>query len=148
MTDNRFDGLDPTAQSARQRQRAKSMRRDPTPAERQLWTMLRAGRLNGAKFRRQYPIGPYIADFACAAALLVVEADGAHHNNEIDAPRTAWLARQGWRVVRFPNRDILDWPDGVANAIAAALTSPLPPTPSAWAPPSPARGEGLEYQDA
>ena len=148
MIDNRYEGLDPVAQGARQRLRAKTMRAEPTDAERRLWTMLRASRMADCKFRRQYPIGSYIADFACPAARLIVEADGSHHGGEADVRRTAWLEGRGWRVLRFPNRDILAAPDGVERTIEAALTSPLPPTPAAWAPPSPARGEGLEQDHA
>ena len=73
-----------------------------TDAERRLWSRLRDRRLGGHKFRRQVPIGPYVVDFACAAAKLVVEADGAQHLEETsrDAERTCYLAKLGYRVVR------------------------------------------------
>jgi len=98
--------------------------------------LLRAKRLQGWKFRRQYPIGPYIVDFACPAARLIVEADGSQHlNSGHDARRDAWLDGQGWRVMRFWNSEILTNEEGVLSAIFAAL----PPLPN----PSPTRGEGL-----
>lgn len=110
-----------------------------TDAERRLWSVLRSRRLLGYKFRRQHPIGPFIADFACIGHKLIVEADGGQHDeNTTDKRRTAWLKREGWRVVRFWNNDILTNPNGVAQVIARALDGD--PHPSAWrrAPPSPA----------
>ncbi len=77
-------------------------RRAPTRAELRLWRLLRDRRLNGLKFRRQVPIGPYIVDFLCVSARLIVEADGSQHGQSIrDERRDAYLARQGWAVVRF-----------------------------------------------
>jgi very-short-patch-repair endonuclease len=79
-------------------------------------------RLRGFKFRRQYPIGPYIADFACVAHKLVVEADGGQHaESDGDAPRTAWLEKRGWRVVRFWNNDILSNTQGVLETVLRVL---------------------------
>jgi very-short-patch-repair endonuclease len=102
-----------------------------------LWKLLRAKRLGGWKFRRQYPVGHYIADFACPAGRLIVEADGSQHlENEYDAVRDAWLKEQGWQILRFWNSDILGNAEGVLTAVLAALATPLPN-------PSPARGEGL-----
>ena len=69
----------------RQRSHARSLRRDDTSTEQRLWTALRYRRLNGVKFVRQLPIGPYIADFACRAAKLIVEVDGATHSAEEDS---------------------------------------------------------------
>jgi len=102
------------------------MRREPTDAERKLWTMLRAKRLGGHKFKRQEQIGDYIVDFVCFAARLIVEADGSQHADNADAARDAWLKHQGFRVFRFWNNDILTNSDGVAQAILAALETPLP----------------------
>jgi very-short-patch-repair endonuclease len=84
------------------------MRRDPTEAERKLWYALRDRRMQALKFRRQAPIGPYIVDFLCIAHRLVVEADGSQHaESKRDAIRDEWLAREGYAVLRFSNRDIL-----------------------------------------
>ncbi len=142
--DNRRNGLDPTARRDAHRTNAKTMRHEPTASEAKLWKLLRAKRPEEFKFRRQYPIGPFIADFACPAARLIIEADGSQHaESQADARRTIWLEAQGWRVLRFWNAEILTSPDDVARIIYLALTSPLPPTAKARrAPPSPARGEG------
>ncbi|MEI6485948.1 MAG: endonuclease domain-containing protein [Sphingomonadales bacterium] len=137
--------MDATERKRRQRAHAKDMRRAMTDAEKALWRMLRAKRLEAYKFRRQLPIGPYIVDFACASHRLIVEADGGQHAESAhDARRDGWLAAQGWRVLRFWNNEILTNSEGVWRAIAAALATPLPPTAARWAPPSPARGEGKD----
>lgn len=108
---------------------AKRMRREPTDAERALWRILRAKRLEAWKFKRQQPIPPYIVDFVCFAARLAVEADGGQHSDSLrDAVRDPWLEERGFRVLRFWNNDILTNPEGVATAILAAL-EPLSPTP-------------------
>ncbi len=113
------------------------MRREPTDAEAKLWSIVRAKRLAGWKFKRQEQIGDYIADFVCFDARLIVEADGSQHaESDDDERRDTYLTRQGFRVLRFWNDDILTNPDGVATALLAALETPLPN-------PSPARGEGL-----
>jgi very-short-patch-repair endonuclease len=117
---------------------AKRMRRQPTDAERKLWSIVRGKRLGNWKFKRQEQIGDYIADFVCFSARLIVEADGSQHaDNAGDLDRDAYFNTQGFRVLRFWNNDILTNPDGVATALLAALETPLPN-------PSPARGEGLE----
>ncbi|MFN3558234.1 MAG: endonuclease domain-containing protein [Brevundimonas sp.] len=85
---------------------AKRMRREPAVHERKLWRLLRDRRLEGLKFRRQVVIGPYVADFVCLRHRLIVEADGPFHDAERDAVRDAWLAAQGFRVLRFPNPQI------------------------------------------
>src|SRR5690348_6184446 len=120
--------------------RARRLRRLTTDAERRLWSILRSRRLSGYKFRRQHPIGPLIADFACVGRKLIVEADGGQHDASVsDERRTAWLARQGWSVVRFWNNEILSNPSGVAQTIVRALeANPHPPGPKGRAPPSPA----------
>jgi very-short-patch-repair endonuclease len=101
---------------------ARNMRRGLTPAERRLWYLLRSRRLAGFKFRRQVPVGPYIADFLCYDARLIVEADGGQHaDSASDAARTSWLAANGFRVLRFWNAEILGNPVGVGEAILAAL---------------------------
>ncbi|MDP3676858.1 MAG: endonuclease domain-containing protein [Novosphingobium sp.] len=114
------------------------MRRNPTEAERALWRVLRARRLCGWKFRRQVRIDPYIVDFVCFSARVIVEADGSQHaESESDAVRDAFLKAQGFRVLRFWNNDVLTNREGVLTALLAALETPLPN-------PSPARGEGLQ----
>jgi very-short-patch-repair endonuclease len=106
---------------------ARKLRRCQTPAEHRLWHLLRDRRLGDAKFRRQMPVGPYIADFLCVAARLIVEVDGGQHAGSArDAVRDAWLEAQGWRVVRFWNGDVLANPVGVCDAILEALTLPSP----------------------
>ena len=78
-----------------------------TAAETMVWRALRGGRLAGAKFRRQVPVGLYIADFLCREAKLIVELDGAPHDHPeqraYDEERDTWLRGQGFRVLRFPN---------------------------------------------
>ncbi len=105
---------------------ARRLRRDATNAEALLWSRLRNRQLNGAKFRRQVPIGAYIADFLCAGARLIVELDGGQHSVETDAARTAFLEKAGFRVIRFWNHDVLGNIDGVLETIAARL----PPHPA------------------
>jgi very-short-patch-repair endonuclease len=120
------------------------MRRNPTDAERRLWSMLRDQRMPIFKFRRQVVIDPYIADFVCFERRLIIESDGSQHAEcESDLRRDAFLRAQGFTVIRFWNNDVLRRPAGVFDAIHAALTSPHPPIAAQWAPPSPARGEGL-----
>lgn len=105
------------------------MRADPTPAERRLWNALRNRQL-GARFRRQAPLGPYIVDFVCFERKLVVEADGGQHaDSPHDERRDAWLAGQGFRVLRFWNVDILSNTEGVLTAIVEALAAPHPDPP-------------------
>ena len=125
--------------------RAKWMRTHPTEAEKSLWTMLRGRRLETFKFKRQQIIAPYIVDFICLSQRLIIEADGSQHaDNKYDERRDAFLAAQPFRVLRFWNNDVLGNGAGVFDAILHALTDPHPPTASRRAPPSPARGEGLE----
>ena len=107
--------------------RAKQLRGEPTDAESRLWSKLRAGRLAGAKFRRQQPIGRFVVDFVCQDRRLIVEADGGQHaDNEADKRRTAYLESKGYRLLRFWNNDILADTDAVLLAILEALKSPLP----------------------
>jgi very-short-patch-repair endonuclease len=78
------------------------MRGAPTDSELRLWRLLRERRLNGFKFRRQVPVGPYIVDFLCVGAKLIVEADGSQHaESRHDKARDAYLEGQGWKVLRF-----------------------------------------------
>ena len=88
--------------------RARALRQATTPAEARLWQHLRDRRLNGLKFRRQHPIGPFYADFCCSAARLVVEVDGDTHGERAayDTRRTEWLSQAGYEVVRVTNEDV------------------------------------------
>lgn len=108
------------------KQQARRLRRDATDAETLLWARLRNRQLYGAKFRRQVPIGRFIADFLCFEARLIVEADGGHHSVEADAERTAFLEAQGFTVIRFWNHEVLGNIDGVLETIARHLP-PHPP---------------------
>ncbi|MCY3761999.1 MAG: endonuclease domain-containing protein, partial [Gemmatimonadetes bacterium] len=102
---------------------AKDLRTAMTDAERHLWSKLRRGQL-GARFRRQQPIGPYIADFYCAAARLVVEVDGGQHagaQRAHDTRRDRWLRDEGYAVLRFWNTDVLANTDGVLTDVMLAL---------------------------
>jgi len=106
---------------------ARHLRHTQTDAEHAIWRLLRNRRFHGHKFRRQHPIGPFIADFVCVAARLVVEADGGQHAESVgDERRTAWLEARGWRVIRFWNTDVLAHPDYVVTTILAALHAPHP----------------------
>lgn len=108
--------------------RSRRLRRQQTEAETRLWSRLRAKRLHGLKFRRQVPIGNYIADFVCPGAKLVVEVDGSQHADDsgYDARRTEFLEREGYRVLRFWNNEVLAETDSVIEKIAAVATAPLP----------------------
>ena len=104
-------------------ERARDLRRNPTVAEQRLWHRLRGRQLDGFRFRRQVPVGPFIVDFLCVEARLVVELDGGQHGEDSgeDGRRTAWLVAQGYRVVRFWNNDVLGNTVTVLEAILAAL---------------------------
>jgi len=105
------------------KQRARELRRNSTKTETLLWAQLRDRRLNGYKFRRQHPIGPFFADFACIEHRLVVELDGESHDwtYERDAARARVLARDGYRVLRIPNEEVRTNLDGVVQTILNAL---------------------------
>ena len=106
--------------SSNQRSRARTMRGAPTDAELRLWRLLRDRRLNGVKFRRQVPLGPYIVDFLCVGAKLIVEADGSQHVESLrDNIRDAHLASQGWTVLRFWNNEVVQNREGVLETILA-----------------------------
>ncbi|KZC33959.1 MULTISPECIES: endonuclease domain-containing protein [Rhodanobacter] len=89
--------------------RARQLRNDSTDAERCLWYFLRSEQLAGHKFRRQYPLAGYIVDFVCVPARLVIELDGGQHLDALayDQRRTEALQREGYRVLRFWNDDVL-----------------------------------------
>src|SRR5579872_4702170 len=107
---------------SRSRQFAKRLRGQLTDAETILWSHLRRDMFFGLRFRRQHPIGPYIADFACTAARLVIEIDGGTHSTpeEVrhDLRRSAYLRKQGWRIIRVTNTDVYKNLDSVLEYIA------------------------------
>jgi len=115
------------------------MRREPTPGEAALWRALRSAQLDGLKFRRQAPIGPFIADFLCVPARLIVEVDGARHADpRSDAVRERWLRARGYRVQRVWNNEVMGNLAGVLATIREAACDPSPrPSP-------PSGGEGEE----
>ena len=100
-----------------------------TDAEQRLWYRLRAHRLNGASFRRQFPIGRYVVDFVCLDARVIVEIDGGQHaDSAADAARDAWLRSQDFTVSRFWNNDVLSNTNGVIQVIAEAVSAASPPS--------------------
>jgi len=108
---------------------ARQLRRNSTDAERRLWRHLRGRRLQGLRFRRQHPIGPYFADFACLELGLVVELDGGQHNDERsryrDGVRTDVLASHDFEVIRFWDNDVLrDTPAVLAEIVRRAALTP------------------------
>ena len=109
------------ANSAELLDNAKRLRREPSDAERKLWSGLRNRNLGGLKFRRQVSIGPYIADFACDEVRLILEVDGKQHDEPAaiayDEERTAYLEQSGWRVTRFYAGDIVRRLDEVLRQI-------------------------------
>ena len=100
---------------------ARKLRKNPTEAEKRLWSRLRGEQL-GVRFTRQYPIGNAVVDFACRTLRLAIELDGGQHaDSEVDAVRTRMIEAQGYRVIRFWNNDVLGNTDGVLLAIAHEL---------------------------
>ena len=140
-------------------EKARELRRDPSFAEKLCWELIRAHRMEGLKFRRQYSIGPYFADFACVSKALVIEIDGHHHADqaEADARRTALMEHLGWRVIRFAANEVVQNPEGIWSAIQLLISEGASP-PLLTSPPrggeeheeeersfkllSPARGRG------
>jgi very-short-patch-repair endonuclease len=109
-----------------------------TLAEHKLWQALRGKQIDGRRFRRQHPIDPYIADFACLEKMLIIELDGGQHQDqkEYDERRTKYLQQQGWRVLRFWNNDVMRNLEGVLSSVVDALSAAPPSQPSPW------QGEG------
>ncbi|MGC1190309.1 MAG: endonuclease domain-containing protein [Candidatus Binatus sp.] len=118
MSDDNDDNL--------RRDRARQLRRAQTDAEKKLWDRLRGGKLHGVKFRRQFPIGPFFADFCAAKELLVIELDGSQHLEMMvrDDARTKYLERLGYRVARFWDSDALASTDEVIQEISRQLKDP------------------------
>jgi adenine-specific DNA-methyltransferase len=106
------------------------LRSEATDAERHLWSFLRKRQLAGNRFRRQVPIGNYIADFACLDAKLVIEVDGGQHDEQrrYDERRDASIGALGFRVLRFWNNQVLGETDAVLEVILQALQEPIPPS--------------------
>jgi len=101
---------------------ARRFRSELTPHERRLWYLLRDRRFEGEKFRRQVPIGPYIADFASLSRKLVIELDGGQHSeSQRDTKRDDYLRTEGWTVLRFWNNELIENREGVLVRIAAHL---------------------------
>jgi very-short-patch-repair endonuclease len=111
------------------RDRARELRKNMTDTERFAWQRLRQRQFVGYKFRRQVPLGPYIADFVCLKRRPILEFDGGQHAERVDYDerRTQWLETQGFRVLRFWNNEVLQEWDGVEQVIIEALTAPTPP---------------------
>jgi very-short-patch-repair endonuclease len=112
--------------------RARKLRRDSTDAEKALWRLLRGRQLHGFKFRRQVILEPYIVDFVCFDAKLIIEADGGQHaaNLAYDSERAAQLEFMGYRVIRFWNHEILKETEAVLEKIEAILLESPSPRPS------------------
>jgi len=123
---------------------ARQLRIDSPLPERLLWSRLRNRQLLGLKFRRQYPIGPFITDFCCFEHRLIIEIDGASHefSTEADEKRTQWLASQGYRVIRFSNDAVLENVDHVIGCLMSMLMPPPPSPPTSGGSSLPAKGEG------
>ena len=121
--------------------RPRSLRVNITNAERKLWYALRDRRFAGYRFRRQVPVGPYIADFLCYQARLVIEVDGGQHAESArDARRDRWFAQNGFRVLRFWNNEVLQNLEVVWTVIFEAVEKTTPHPACA----ARARGEGTE----
>ena len=112
-------------QNPKSLERARTLRKDDTEAERRLWEAIRDRRLGGFKFVRQISVGPYIADFACRDCKLIVEVDGATHGTDAevnyDERRSAYLREQGYHILRFWNDDVYKGLPDVCDAILLAL---------------------------
>jgi very-short-patch-repair endonuclease len=115
---------------------ATHLREEATDAERKLWSVLRSAQVAGLRFRRQQPIGPYVVDFCCSSAKLIIELDcdqhGADHNALYDEARSDWLMRRGYRVLRFPNADVFKKQQFIIDSIVHVLEehgTKLPPSP-------------------
>jgi len=107
-------------------ERARALRVNSTEVEKRLWYKLRSRQIDGHKFRRQHVVKHYILDFACDEHKLVVELDGGQHNHPekilSDARRTEELIREGWRVLRFWNHEVIENMEGVVETIRTSLT--------------------------
>jgi lysyl-tRNA synthetase class 2 len=107
-------------------QRSRSLRHQPTDAETLVWQKLRNRQFHGRKFRRQRPIGRYVADFCCDEERLIIEIDGGQHDVKTDAARTAYLTALGYRIWRYWNNEVLKNIDGVLEDMTRRLSLTLP----------------------
>jgi very-short-patch-repair endonuclease len=124
---------------------SRALRQNSTDAERKLWSKIRDRQVLGFKFVRQHPIGPYIADFACREADLIIELDGGQHaESSKDDERTAALAQHGYQVMRFWNNDVLTNGDGALQLIADRLAKAPSPGLRYAKPDLSPRGRGKE----
>jgi len=114
--------------------KARTLRRTPTEAERRMWNLLRNRSVQGMKFVRQFPIGPFVVDFACRERMLVVEVDGSRHVDDeaYDDRRTAFLNRRGYSVLRFWNNEVLQQLNGVHEMIARMNEGVFPAPSPGW----------------
>ncbi len=105
------------------RYQVRQMRKSLTNAEKTLWSLLRSRKLKDFKFRRQHPIGPYIADFCCLQKRVIVELDGAHHlsQKQEDQKRTEFLMEQEFSIIRFWNAQVEQEPEAVLERIVSTL---------------------------
>ena len=103
--------------------RSRELRNNPTDAEGRLWRFVRNRQINGTRFNRQVPIGPFICDFVARGPKLVIELDGGQHamEGDYDRNRTTVLEQRGYRVIRFWNNDVLGNVEGVLRVIEEAL---------------------------
>jgi very-short-patch-repair endonuclease len=124
------------------RDRARELRRAQTESEKKLWSRLKGGQLHGVRFRRQFPIGPFFADFCAPKEFLVIELDGAQHLDEekYDRQRSEYLAGLGYRVIRFWDNDAFANTDEVVEQISNLLKDPHPPRASRGGLSIPGRG--------
>ncbi|QEG32754.1 endonuclease domain-containing protein [Bythopirellula goksoeyrii] len=115
--------MNPKPHSSEKTTRAHALRQQQTKSESLLWSLLRGGQLCNLKFRRQHPIGPYYADFACVAEQLVIEVDGGYHDavGENDLHRETYLRECGWQILRFTDKDVEHDVQAVGQAIASHL---------------------------
>jgi very-short-patch-repair endonuclease len=123
--------------------RARKLRANSTDAELRLWNRLRSRAIDGNKFVRQEPIGPYVVDFVCRERKLIIEVDGGQHNDSVaDQVRDRWLQERNYCVLRFWNNDVMSNMSGVLETIASALHGEASPHPTAFGGrPLPASGE-------
>lgn len=125
---------------------ARRLRKEMSDTEKKLWKHLRSRRFEGYKFRRQHPIGEYIADFCCVERRLVIEVDGGQHADEInvqkDCERTAYMGQRGYHVIRFWDNDVLNDTDTVMRQIFDWMDGAPSPHPS----PS-KEGEGVKEDE-
>jgi adenine-specific DNA-methyltransferase len=114
---------------------ARRLRAEASDAECKLWSHLRRKQIAQLRFRRQHPIGPYVVDFYCSAAKLVIELDGAQHGEDravaYDAARTRWLEARDFRVLRIWNHEFFEYPDEVLERIWRTVMerAVIPPSP-------------------